>query len=52
MMPDLGKYAVEVASSYVVSILLLAVLVAMSLRRAAVVRRKLQETEERLERDG
>jgi len=52
MIPDLGKYATEVLSAYAVSIVLLVVLVAMSLRRAAVVRRKLKETEERQAKNG
>ncbi|MGV6812531.1 MAG: heme exporter protein CcmD [Brevirhabdus sp.] len=52
MIPDLGKYAVEVLSAYAASIVMLVVLVAMSLRRSSVMRRKLKETEERQKRDG
>ena len=47
MMPDLGKYADAVLSSYAASILLIAALVAVSLWRGAKVRRALQEAEQR-----
>ncbi|MFW2586718.1 heme exporter protein CcmD [Sagittula sp. SSi028] len=47
MMPDLGKYAFEVLMSYAVSLGLLVVFIAVSLRRAAQVRRALQKVEER-----
>lgn len=47
MMPDLGKYAVEVMSAYGVSLLLLAGLVALSLWRAARVRAELRRIEAR-----
>jgi heme exporter protein D len=47
MMPDLGKYAVEVLSAYGVSILLLAGIVALSVARARKVRRELDEAEAR-----
>ncbi|MDV4145538.1 MULTISPECIES: heme exporter protein CcmD [Shimia] len=47
MMPDLGKYADAVLSSYVVSILLLVVLVVMSLRAAKKARAELQKLEDR-----
>ena len=47
MMPDLGKYADAVLSSYVVSILLLVVLVAMSLRASKKARAELQKLEGR-----
>ncbi len=40
-MPDLGKYALEVGLAYGLSILCLAVLVAVSLLRAARIRRAL-----------
>jgi heme exporter protein D len=46
-MPDLGKYAVAVLGSYGATILLLAVLVGVSLRRGARMRRALQEVEAR-----
>jgi heme exporter protein CcmD len=47
MMPDLGKYAVEVLSAYGVSILLLAGIVGLSVARARRVRRELDEAEAR-----
>lgn len=47
MMPELGKYAVAVLSSYAVTVGLLAVLVAVSLWRGARVRALLREVEER-----
>lgn len=47
MMPELGKYADAVLSSYIVSIILLIVLVAMSLRAATKARAELQKLEER-----
>jgi heme exporter protein D len=50
MMPDLGRYAVEVMSAYVVSIGLLAGIVAVSVARARRVRRELDEAEARQRR--
>jgi len=47
MMPDLGKYAFEVISSYGVTLVLLVVIVAASLRRARKVRAALDEVESR-----
>lgn len=47
MIPDLGKYYVEVLSAYVVTLVLLALLIAMSWLRARRVRRALEETEQR-----
>ncbi len=47
MMPDLGRYAVEVSAAYVVSLALIAALVAISLARGARVRRQLREVEAR-----
>jgi len=47
MMPELGKYAGAVLGSYAASVLLIAVLVALSLWRSAKVRRALREVEER-----
>ena len=47
MMPELGKYAATVLSSYGISILLLVALTALSLRRAARVRRELAAVEAR-----
>lgn len=52
MMPDLGKYAQAVLSSYAVSIALLVVLVAMSVWRARKMRRELTDIEQRVRRDG
>ena len=47
MMPDLGKYAVAVLSSYGVSFALIAGLVWMTLRRGRKVRDELREVEAR-----
>ncbi|MEQ9694079.1 heme exporter protein CcmD [Shimia sp. SDUM112013] len=47
MMPELGKYADAVLSSYIVSIVLLVVLVAMSIRAARKARVELEQAEER-----
>jgi heme exporter protein D len=47
MMPDLGRYAVEVLSAYAVSILLLAGIVGLSVMRARRVKRDLDEAEAR-----
>ncbi|HEY9019893.1 MAG: heme exporter protein CcmD [Paracoccaceae bacterium] len=52
MMPDLGKYADAVLSSYAVSILLIVVLVAVSVMRARKVRAELDEVEKRSRRNG
>lgn len=52
MIPDLGKYAGAVLSSYGVSLGMLAGLVAMSLWRAARVRRQLDEIEARGKSNG
>ncbi|HDR28780.1 heme exporter protein CcmD [Rhodovulum tesquicola] len=47
MIPDLGKYAGAVLSSYAISLALLVALVVLSLWRAARVRRQLEEVEAR-----
>lgn len=47
MIPDLGKYAGAVLSSYAASIGLIVALVALSLWRGAKVRRTLREVEDR-----
>jgi len=52
MMPDLGKYADAVLSSYAVSLLLLIFLVAVSLRRSVNVKRSLEEMESKEKADG
>jgi len=49
-MPDLGKYATEVLSAYGVTLVLLAALVLLTLRRGAKARRALREMERK--RDG
>jgi heme exporter protein D len=46
-MPDLGPYAAEVLTAYGASLGLIAVLVALSLARAARMRRRLDEAEGR-----
>ena len=48
MMPDLGKYAVEVTSAYVISLALMAFIIGISWRRYVRVRAEL----EKIERDG
>jgi heme exporter protein D len=45
MMPDLGRYAEAVLSSYAVTIALLAVLIVLSVRRSNRVKKELQEVE-------
>ena len=47
MMPDLGKYAVAVLSSYGVSIVLLLAVVALTLWQGKRVKRALDEVEAR-----
>ncbi|MEH6675445.1 MAG: heme exporter protein CcmD [Sulfitobacter sp.] len=47
MMPDLGKYAAEVLAAYGVSLLLLAGLVVLSLRKGRKARATLAEVEAR-----
>jgi heme exporter protein D len=47
MMPDLGKYAFEVLSSYGVTLLLLLAIVLMSILRARKVKATLDEIENR-----
>lgn len=46
-MPELGKYAFAVLSSYGVTIVLLSVIVLVSFRRARKVRANLEEIENR-----
>jgi heme exporter protein D len=46
-MPDLGKYAFEVLSSYGVTIVLLAIIVMLSFRRARKVKAVLEDVEKR-----
>jgi heme exporter protein D len=47
MMPDLGKYVVEVLSAYAVSIGLIVAIVLLSLSRARRVKAELNEIEDR-----
>lgn len=47
MIPDLGKYAGYVLSSYAVSLVLLVALVALSVVRARRIRAELKQVEER-----
>lgn len=51
-MPDLGKYAAAVLSAYGVTLLLLAGIVVASLRHSAVARRRLDDIESRVGKDG
>jgi heme exporter protein D len=48
MMPELGKYAGAVLSSYAVSLLLICLLVGVSIWRARRVRAELHRIEERV----
>jgi len=52
MMPDLGKYAVTVLSSYGATLVLLAAIIGLTLWRGARVRRQLDEIEERRSKNG
>lgn len=52
MMPELGKYAGAVLSSYAVSLVLLAVLVLLSLMRARKVKTELDQIENRSKSNG
>ncbi|KRS15842.1 hemagglutination activity protein [Roseovarius indicus] len=51
-MPDLGKYAETVLSAYAVSIVLLVVLVALSLRRSRKVKDQLEAVEKKVRKHG
>lgn len=51
MMPDLGKYAVEVVSAYVVSLVLIVALAGWYWARGRNVRRQLQDVEIRKEKN-
>ena len=50
MMPDLGRYWLEVSASYGVSLAILALLVVLTLRRHARVKSQLAEMEARRSR--
>ncbi len=52
MMPDLGKYAVEVLSAYAASLALLAGLVVLTLRRGRAARADLEAAEADVKRNG
>ena len=52
MMPELGKYASEVLSAYGVSLLLLAILLALTLRRGRRARAALKQIEAEVKRNG
>ncbi|WP_172677842.1 heme exporter protein CcmD [Ruegeria sp. 6PALISEP08] len=52
MIPDLGKYADSVLSSYAVSVGLLVVLVAYSVIRGRKMRRDMEKIEQRMSRNG
>lgn len=47
MMPDLGRYAVAVMSSYAASLALLAAVVALTIWQSRRVKRQLEEVEKR-----
>ena len=49
MMPDLGAYATEVLAAYGLSIFLLVVIIAMSMRRSRKLRAQLAAVEARKE---
>ncbi|GAW36156.1 heme exporter protein D [Roseovarius sp. A-2] len=52
MMPDLGKYADAVLSSYAVSLVLLALIAWLSLRRSKRIKRELEEVETKVKSNG
>lgn len=51
-MPDLGKYTETVLSSYAVSLVLLAAIILLSLRRARHVKKELQDIESKVKSNG
>lgn len=51
-MPDLGKYTEVVLSSYAISLVLLAGIVLVSLRRAKRVKKELQDVERKVKSNG
>lgn len=51
-MPDLGKYADTVLTSYAASLVLLVALVALTLWRGRRVRREMETLEKRIRRNG
>ena len=52
MMPDLGKYAVEVLSAYAASLVLLVALLLLSVLRGRAARAALKEIEAEVKKDG
>jgi len=52
MIPDLGKHADAVLSSYAASIVLLVALVVFSVRRGRKVRAEMEKVEQRMTRNG
>lgn len=52
MLPELGKYATEVLSAYAASLVLLALLVVLTLRRGRRARADLRAAENESARDG
>lgn len=52
MLPELGKYASEVLSAYGASLVLLALLVVLTLRRGRRARAELLDVEKEVARDG
>ena len=52
MIPDLGKYADAVLSSYAVSIVLLVALIVFSVMRGRKVRTEMEKIERRISRNG
>ncbi|MFO7758126.1 MAG: heme exporter protein CcmD [Roseovarius sp.] len=51
-MPDLGKYAEAVLSSYVISLALLAAIILLSLYRSRRVKKELQDVEKKVKSNG
>ncbi len=51
-MPELGKYAIEVLSAYGASLALLAVLVAITLRRGRAAKAALAQAEQQVKPNG
>ncbi|WP_084732703.1 heme exporter protein CcmD [Roseovarius marisflavi] len=52
MMPDLGKYAEAVLSSYAISIAIIIGLIVVSVMRANRVNKQLQEIENKVKNNG
>lgn len=52
MMPDLGKYAEAVLSSYAVSIVLIVGLIVVSVLRSNRVKKELQQIEKKVKSNG